>query len=275
MGKHIIEHAMAGTGDPHLRYLERLLRAAGNPAAGGEFLYVTRTEGKPGFWELLGLRMAGMSHALLGAVHFQAQSEDPMRFARRSIGHFLSSPPQSLSLDRASYPADLVELRVPREGETVPDLLGRLKRDEPTGGLYLDAGRVELAFDFRPENPSLQRPRGGTPPGQRLLFRTRDGHVVTGMTSNLSAKLRRAESFIALTGVRQLLAGRSLALPTLVIHRSFLTMLADYPEGGIGPGTLPDAFSPATANPFHLLDPRLDVTAAAAATSGSAGSGVE
>ena len=245
--------------DLQLSYLERLLEAVRSPVPGGEFLYATRTEGKPGFWELLGFRVVGMSHGILGAVHFQAQSDDPLLFARRSLGHFLSSPPQALSLDRAHYPADLVELRVPREGESVPDLLGRLKRGEPTGGLYIDAGLVELAFDFRPENPSLQRPKGAPGPGQRLLFRTREGHVITGLTSNLSTKLRREGSFIVLTGVRQLLTGRTLALPTLVVHRSFLTMLAEYPEGGIGPGSLPAPFSPAVSNPFHLLDPRLDV----------------
>lgn len=250
---------MSPPDDLHLPYLERLLEAARSPAPGGEFLYATRTERKPGFWELLGFRVVGMSHAILGAVHFQAQSEDPLLFARRSIGHFLSAPHQAMSLDRAHYPADLIELRVPREGESVPDLLGRLKRGEATGRLFLDAGLVELAFDFRPENPSLQRPKGAAGPGQRLLFRTRDGHVITGLTANLSAKLRRAESFLALTGVRQLLFGRSLALPTLVVHREFLTMLADYPEGGIGPGTLPAPFLPEVSNPFHLLDPRLDV----------------
>jgi hypothetical protein len=211
-----------------------------------------------------------MSHAVLGAVRFKAQSDDPLVFARRALGHFLSSPPQALSLDRTEYPADLIELRVPLEGESVPDLLGRLKKGEPTPSLYLDAGLVELAFDFRPENPSLERPKTGPGLATRLLFRTRDGHVVTGMTMNLSAKLHRSGSFIALTGVRQLLCGRTLALPTLVLHRSFLTMLADYPEGGIGPGSLPAAFSPTALNPFHLLDPRLDV---APSERGGTGSG--
>lgn len=260
---------MSAPDDLQLAYLERLLGAARSPASGGEFLYATRAEGKPGFWELLGFRIAGMSHALLGAVHFQSQSDDPLLFARRSLGHFLSSPPQALSLDRSHYPADLIEMRVPREGESVPDLLARLKRGEPTGSLYVDAGLIELAFDFRPQNPSLQRPKGAAGPGQRMLFRTRDGHVITGLTVNLTAKLRRAEAFIALTGVRQLLSARSLDLPTLVVHREFLTMLADYPEGGIGPGTLPAAFSPEVSNPFHLLDPRLDVAPPPRGGSGS------
>lgn len=250
---------MATTDDTHLDYLDRLLRAARDPAAGGEFLYATRTEGQSGFWELVGFRVAGLSRALLGAVRFQSQSEDPLLFARRSLGHFLSSPPQALGLDQATYPADLIELRVPREGEPVPELLGRLKRGERTAALYLDAALIELAFDFRPENPSLQRPRGGAGPTRRLVFRSREGHVLSGEAANLTARLRRAGAFLVLTGVEQALEGRTLALPTLVVHRSFLTMLADCSEGGVGSGSLPAAFSAATANPFHLLDPRLDV----------------
>lgn len=251
----------AAADQAHLAYLERLLEAAATPGSGGEFLYVTRTKGKPGFWELLGFRVTGLSRVLLGAVGFQPQSEDPLLFARRSLGHFLSSPPQAIGIDRATYPADLLDLRVPLEGETVPDLLGRLKRGEPTGTLYVDTDHVEIAFDFRPENPSLMRARQGVGAGKRLLFRSREGHVLSGVAANLSARLRRAGAFIALTEVEQVLDGRTLRLPTLLVHREFLSMVADFPDGGIAPGSLPEAFSPATANPFHVLDPRLDTGA--------------
>lgn len=247
--------------DGQLAYLERLLQAARDPASGGEFLYVTRTEGKPGFWELLGFRVTGMSRVLLAAVHFPDQGGDPLHFARRSLVHFLSSPPQTLGIDRTTYPADVLELRLPREGETVPDLLGRLKRGEPTAAVYLDADLVEIACDFRPENPSLMRAPDGGGVGKRLLFRTREGHVLSGVAANLSSRLRRGGAFFALTGVEQVLDGRTLALPTLLVHREFLAMLTDFPEAGIAPGSVPAAFSPATANPFHLLDPRLGTEA--------------
>lgn len=246
----------APAGD-QVAYLERLLQAARDPDSGGEFLYLTRTEGEPGFWELLGFRVTGMSRALLGAVHFQPQTGDPLVFARRSLGHFLSSPPETLGIDRSTYPADLLDLRVPREGESLPDFLGRLKRGEPTGTLYLDADLVETACDFRPENPSLMRDRR-VAAGKRLLFRSREGHVLSGLAANLTSRLRRTGAFLALTEVEQVLDGRTLALPTLLVHREFLSMLTDVPEAGIVPGSLPEAFSPATANPFHLLDPRLD-----------------
>lgn len=247
-----------GAGDTHLDYLRRLLAGAGE-APGGEFRFLTRAEGIPGFWELIGFRVNGLSRALLGAVHFQAQSDDPFQFARRSLGHFLSSPPQNLGVDRDSYPADLIELRVPPEGEDLPDLLGRLRRGDATASLYLDAAHLEIAFDFRRANPSIQRLPGEQSRSRRLLFRSREGHVLVGNTLNLGAKLRRTGSFLALTAVRQHLPARTLELPTLVVHRDFLTMIAETagadPEGSM---SLPGAFSPQMANPFHLLDPRLD-----------------
>lgn len=249
-----------GDDDAHVAYLRRLLEGVTSSEPGGEFLYATRTEGKAGFWELLGFRVGGLGRTLLGAVRFQAQSDDPLVFARRSIGHFLSAPPQNLGLDRESYPADLIELRVPLEGESVPDLLGRLKRGEATSTLYLDASHVDLAFDFRPGNPSLQRNPQANVQTRRLVFRSREGHVVAGATLNLGAKLRRSGAFLALTDVRQILPHRLLALPTLVVHRSFLAMMAE-PGGSDAagaPAALPEALSAAMANPFHLLDPRLD-----------------
>lgn len=243
--------------DGQLDYIRRLLRGARDPGAADEFLYATRTEGKAGFWELLGFRVAGLSRALVGAAHFQAQSDDPLVFARRSLGHFLSSPPQAVAIDRATYPADLVEVRVPRAEESLPDLLGRLRHGQPTVDLYLDAGLVEVAYDFRPQNPSLQRPRSAAS-AQRLLFRTREGHVLSGEAANLSARLRRGGAFLVLTGAEQILPDRTLRLPTIVVHRDFLTMVAEVPDGGSDPAAaLPAPLAPETANPFHLLDPRL------------------
>lgn len=257
-----MERARAGTGeDPQVAYLRQLLEGARSPGSGGEFLYVTRAEGQPGFWEMVGFRVTGLSHALLGAIRFQAQSDDPLQFARRSLGHYLSSPPQEIGVDRETYPAELIPLRTPFSGGSVPDLLGRLRRAEPTALLYLDADRVEVAFDFRPANPSLQRLPGEAVRPRRLAFRSREGHVISGTALNLSAKLRRPSDFLALTGVRQHLAGRDLELPTLVVHRSFLTMMSELAEGELDLASLPHAFSPGSANPFHLLDPRLDTGA--------------
>lgn len=253
-----IFRASAPETDVHLSYLERLLAGTDAAAAPADFLYLVRPEEGNGFWELIGFRVAGLSRALVGAVLFQNQTREAGRFARRPLGHFLSSPPQNIGLDRSTYPADLIELRVPRADETVPDLLGRLKRGEPTETLYVDADMLEIAWDFRRENPSLERPRMAEGPRQNLLLRTREGHVLAGRSANMTSKLRSNRQFLALTAVEQWLPDRNLPLPTLVVHRRYLTMVAETPDSG-RPEAMPLAFAADTINPFHLLDPRLGV----------------
>lgn len=238
-----------------LSYLKRLLEGTADPAGPGEFLYLARGTTEGFFWELVGLRVKGLTRALVGAVHFQSQTRERSTFARRPLGHFLSSPPQNIALDRASYPADLIEVRVPCRGESLPDLLGRLKQGEPTGTLYLDAEMIEAAFDFRAQNPSLERPRAARPVGQRLVVRSREGHVLSGVTTNLSARLRSEHQFVALAGVEQWLPEGKLRLPTLVLHRRTLTMLTEIPEGE--EGLLPHPFDRTRANASHILDARL------------------
>jgi len=239
-----------------LSYLKRLLESTQEPSGPGEFLYLARSATEGFFWELVGFRVAGLPRALVGAVRFQAQSRDRSSFARRPLGHFLSSPPQSKSLDRASYPADLIEVRVPRQGESLPDLLGCLKRDEPAGTLFLDAEIIDAAFDFRAQNPSLERPRLAGGSGQRLVVRSREGHVLSGVATNLSARLRSEHQFVVLTGVRQWLPEGQLRLPTVVLHRRALTMLTEIQDGEED-APLPHPFDRRLANPAHILDARL------------------
>lgn len=254
------------TSESHLPYLERLLEGAVRRQEASEFLYVTRTEGMTGFWELVGFRVPGLERALVGAVHFLSQSDDPLAFARRSLGHFLSSPPQALNLARSSFPADVIEVRVPREGETLPELLGALKRDEATARLYLDTELIELALDFRPGNPSLQRAKAESGPTQRLVFRTRLGHVIRATATNLAVKLRRAGTFVPLTEVEQRVtvggateAARWIPLPTMVVRRDFLTMVMEAEDGD---AQLPAVFTPSATANGHLLDGRLSTAAA-------------
>lgn len=239
-----------------LSYLQRLLESTADPSGPGEFLYLARPTTEGFFWELVGFRVSGLPRALVGAVRFQAQSRDRSSFARRPLGQFLSSPPQNMAMDRASYPADLIEVRVPRQGESLPDLLGQLKRGEPAGTLFLDADMIDVAFDFRVQNPSLERPRLAGGSGQRLMVRSREGHVLSGVATNLSARLRSEHQFVVLTGVEQWLPEDRLRLPTLVFNRTSLTMITEVPKGEEA-APLPHPFDRHQANPTHLLDARL------------------
>jgi hypothetical protein len=243
--------------DAHLPYFRNLLDGALGRSETSDFLYVTRTEGRPGFWELVALRVPGLDRALIGALHFMAQSDDPLAFARRSLGHYLTSPPQPIAAERASYPPEVLDLRVPREGESLPELLGVLKRGAPSASVHLDKAVVEIAADFRAENPSLQRPGIESGPAQRLLFLTGSGHVLRATAINFAVKLRRPGSFVTLTGVEQLLTSSAwTALPNLVVARSFLVAFSE-PSEDEGDGRPPSAFGAATVASGHLLDGRL------------------
>lgn len=242
--------------ETHLSYVQRLLDGALGAGGVGEFSYITRTEGKPGFWELVALRVPGIGRAVVGALHFLSQSDDPLAFARRSLAHYLTSPPQPITTEGSSYPAEVLDLRVPREGQSLPDLLGALKRGEATLSFRVPKERVEAAADFRSKNPSLQRSSSERGPTQRMLVRTASGHVIRATATNFAVALRRTGSFLGLSGAHQLLPGGEwMPLPTLVVHRDFLIAFTEPPDGEDAP--LPTAFAPETAAADHVLDPRL------------------
>jgi hypothetical protein len=247
---------MIPTQETQLSYVERLLGGALGSDGNSEFSYITRTEGKPGFWELVAFRVPGLGRAAVGALHFLSQSEDPLAFARRSLAHYLTSPPQPIVTEGSAYPAEVLDLRVPREDQSLPDLLGALKRGEATLSFRLPKERVEAAVDFRSKNPSLQRSSAESGPTQRVMVRTASGHVVRATATNFAVALRRTGSFLALTGGDQLLPGGEwMPLPTLVVHRDFLIAFTEAPEEDGAPLSI---LSPETAAADHVLDPRLN-----------------
>jgi hypothetical protein len=137
--------------------------------------------------------------------------------------------------------------------------LERARRGEACRSLVIDRREIELALDFRLENPSKTRPVAAEPEaGERHLFRTSAGHILSGYPHHLPAKLHRADDFVALTRPTQHTATHDRPLPTLVVHRGYLTMAAKV-EGGIErwlERTAP--FQASLANPKHLLDPLLE-----------------
>jgi hypothetical protein len=102
---------MIPTQETQLSYVERLLGGALGSDGNSEFSYITRAEGKPGFWELVAFRVPGLGRAAVGALHFLSQSEDPLAFARRSLAHYLTSPPQPIVTEGSAYPAEVLDLR--------------------------------------------------------------------------------------------------------------------------------------------------------------------
>jgi hypothetical protein len=249
---------------PHLLLLlhavERL-RTAPTPSAPAppvpSFIYLAKDEGEA-FWELIACRVRGHPALLFGAARFRRQgaADD---FGRQSLVSYLSAPMREVALDRTPRPPHLIELLLPDTGETVLAFLERARRGDACRTVLLDRREIELALDFRLDNPSKSRPTAPEPEAaQRHLFRTTSGHILSGYPHHLPAKLHRAEDFVALTRPTQHTATLDRPLPTLVVHRSHLTMAAKV-EGGIDrwlEHTAP--FQASLANPKHILDPLLE-----------------
>lgn len=167
---------------------------------------------------------------------------------------------REVALDRTPRPPHLVELLVPETGETVSQFLDRSRRGERCRQILVDRHELELAFDFRLENPSRSKPAGGAEDApERHLFRTVAGHVLSAFPHQLPAKLYRSDDFVGLTRPTQHSATADRPLPTLVVHRRFLSMAARTELGGAERSLhrIP-SFHPSLANPRHLLDPRLE-----------------
>lgn len=252
---------------PHLLLLLHVIERQRGHAAAAALppvplgIYLARDEGEF-FWELIACRVRGYPALLFGAVRFRRQAgrNEQDDFSRQSLVSYLSAPMREVALDRTPRPPHLVELLVPESCETVSEFLERSRRGEPCRKLLVDRHELELAFDFRLANPSRSKPAAaGEELPERHLFRTAEGHVLSAYPHQLPAKLYRSEDFVGLTRPTQHSATADRALPTLVVHRRYLTMTSRVELGGTE-RTLQrmTCFHPSLANPRHLLDPRLE-----------------
>ena len=220
-------------------------------------VYLARDEGEA-FWELIACRVRGHPSLLFGAVRFRRQGPEGS-FCRQSLVSYLSAPVREVSLDRTPRPPHLIELLLPDTRETVLHFLERARRGEPCRSLLLDRREVELALDFRLENPSKTRPANVEPEAaERHLVRTVGGHILSAYPHHLPAKLHRADDFVALTRPTQHTATADRPLPTLVVHRGSISMAARVDDGIERWLEHTAPFQVGLANPKHLLDPLLE-----------------
>jgi hypothetical protein len=249
-------------GGRHLAHVATLLRvlaqhreqgAAALP--GSPSLFLVREEGDA-FWELVGLRVRGLPHLLVAALRFARQANAGPH-ARRSLCHYLCSPPKDLGLSRIARPSHLVEFLMPSADETIPEFQARMQARETPRSMFLDVDSVDYAFDFRTANPSVDR---GHRPGNHTpechLFRTSEGHVLSGMSHGLHAKLHGDQSFVVLRDAVQHGPGGDRVLPTLVLHRRLVS--ADARLDAEGPAPWLQSVPPfvrSMAHPRFLLAP--------------------
>jgi hypothetical protein len=209
------------------------------------------------FWELVGFRTRGHAAIIVGAVRFPRQPSKTEPYARRSLVHYLCSPPKELGTGGVARPAGMIEVALPEVDERIPDFLVRFHDQPGSRSFFIDAEHLEFAFDFRVENPSEDRHVRMNQKHQELhIVRTIAGHVLSGRSEGLHTKLHKDGSFLALSQAVQHTPASKLLLPNLALHRSFLTMDAvcsdrtpveEWTEKSV-------PFLSALANSRHLLD---------------------
>lgn len=220
-------------------------------------LYLVRDEGAT-FWELIGFRIRGHAATLLGALRFKRQEPSFGRYARQPLGFYLSAPPKELGVSKTARPANMLEMLLPNADEDIPAFQRRLRSGEAAQVLYVDAELIEYAFDFRTENPSVEREQVQfTGQVEMHLFRSIRGHLFSGSSHGLHIKLHRNMTFFAVRSPVQHAPTRVHLLPTLFVHRSFVAMDALLS----GPTELEEwltnslAFHRSSAEPRSLLVP--------------------
>lgn len=216
-------------------------------------------DGERSFWELVGFSIQGLPSLMLGALSFRRQSAGGGDYSRESLVSYLSSSVREIGIRAAPTPHGLLEIRVPDASKPVIQWLKDCRAGEEQTPVLVNRDDILFAFDFRIENPSRSHRREGlSEVGQRYLFRTTAGHVLSALPHRLPSKLHRDDPFLALTRATQHTATRDRPLPTLVVHRRFLSMAVPIGDDATDWLHRTQPFHTDLANPSHLLDADLD-----------------
>ena len=98
--------------------------------------------------------------------------------------------------------------------------------------MSIDRLRVEVAFDFRADNPSAVRDlKEAAAPLKTHYYRTVDGHVLRGESHEVHSALGSSEArFLAVRSPEQLLPQGVIHMPTLFIAHRFIALQVDVTE---------------------------------------------
>ena len=96
----------------------------------------------------------------------------------------------------------------------------------------IDRLRVEIAFDFRADNPSAVRDlKEAASPLKSHYYRTVSGHVFRGESHQVEAPVSsNAARFLAVRSPEQLLPQGVIRLPTLFVSHRFIGLQVDVTE---------------------------------------------
>lgn len=191
-----------------------------------EGIYLGRQEDGH-FWELVGLRLQGCPVVVLAALRFQRQERTGVPDARESLATYLSANP-----DPGAGESGRLTALLPHKDQAISQFLAGLRAGREFAPVSIDRLRVDLAFDFRADNPSAVREqKEAASPLRSHYYRTVGGHVFRGESHHVEAPLGAPVArFVAVRSPEQLLPKGVIRLPTLFVAHRFIGLQADVTE---------------------------------------------
>lgn len=187
-----------------------------------ESTYLGRVEEKH-FWELVGLRLQGCPVIVLAALRFERQERMGIPDSRESLASYLSLNPDP---DKPSKRR--LEAILPHKDQQIGQFLSGLRAGREFTPVSIDRLQVELAFDFRADNPAAERDAlMAASPLKTHYFRTVSGHVVRGESHEVEPTHGPAHRFLAVKAPEQILPQGMIHMPTLFIAHRFIGLQVD------------------------------------------------
>ncbi len=176
------------------------------------------------FWELIGLRLQGCPVVVLAALRFERQERPGVPDARESLATYLSTNP-----DPAAGDSGKLTVLLPHKDQEIPGFLSGLRQGRAFAPVGIDRLRVEVAFDFRADNPSAVRDlREAATPLKTQYYRTTAGHVVRGESHQVETPFGSPGArFLPVRSPEQLLPQGVIKLPTLFVAHRFIGLQVD------------------------------------------------
>jgi hypothetical protein len=213
-----------------------------------EQIYLGRQE-EDHFWELVGLRLQGCPVVILAALRFERLERKGVPDSRESLGVYLSTPARpSAAMERR------LTALLPHKDQKIPQFLQGLRAGREFEPVSIDRVQVEVAFDFRADNPSARRELRVASPLRNHYYRTVDGHVLRGESHEVTPPAGSDDRFVAIRSPEQLLPEGVIALPTLFVAHRFVALQVDVSDEAARLAVrnwVP--FLPATASPEGLI----------------------
>lgn len=212
-------------------------------------VYLGRQE-KDHFWELVGLRLQGCPVVVLAALRFERLNRKGIPDSRESLSAYLSTPAPG-----TGAPERRLNALLPHKDQKIPQFLTGLRAGREFAPVSIDRVRVEVAFDFRADNPSAMKDlRDAASPLKSHYYRTVDGHVLRGESHELKPVEGSDHRFVAVRSPEQLLPEGVIAMPTLFVAHRFVGLQVDVTDEAARLAVrnwVP--FLPGTASPEGLL----------------------